>query len=149
MIDVFNSPSCCIGGVGETFGEAHLRAFIVKVLNDLIDFFNVGKTMGAYQVAQTADLIIDEYSLLKPDDLKLCFNNAKAGKYGKVYDRIDGQVIMEWLRVYRTERCNIAEESSIQESEKFKNDPYRRTSETLSEAHHQFRKYDFNRKFKV
>lgn len=76
--------------MNKEFGETHLRGFMVKVLNDLIDFFNVGKSIGAVQVAQTVDLIIDEYYFFKPDDFKLCFNRAKKGLYGKVYDRIDG-----------------------------------------------------------
>ena len=84
--------------MNKEFGETHLRGFMVKVLNDLIDFFNVGKSIGAVQVAQTVDLIIDEYYFFKPDDFKLCFNRAKKGLYGKVYDRIDGAVIL-WYRL--------------------------------------------------
>lgn len=38
------------------------------------------------------------------DDFKLCFNNAKRGKYGRVYDRIDGNIIYEWLQKYSEER---------------------------------------------
>ena len=102
--DVFDSPSCSIAVMNKEFGETHLRGFMVKVLNDLIDFFNVGKSIGAVQVAQTVDLIIDEYYFFKPDDFKLCFNRAKKGLYGKVYDRIDGAVILEWLGRYEKER---------------------------------------------
>ena len=103
--------------MNKEFGETHLRGFMVKVLNDLVDFFNVGKSIGAVQVAQTVDLIIDEYYFFKPDDFKLCFNRAKKGLYGKVYDRIDGAVILEWLGRDEKER--------------------------------EFRKYDFERKYKV
>ncbi|MEI3107208.1 MAG: hypothetical protein V8T16_17550 [Parabacteroides merdae] len=54
--DVFDSPSCSIAVMNKEFGETHLRGFMVKVL----DLFNVGKSIGAVQVAQTVDLIIDE-----------------------------------------------------------------------------------------
>ena len=93
--------------MNKEFGETHLRGFMVKVLNDLVDFFNVGKSIGAVQVAQTVDLIIDEYYFFKPDDFKLCFNRAKKGLYGKVYDRIDGAVILEWLGRYEIYRKAI------------------------------------------
>ena len=33
--------------MNKEFGETHLRGFMVKVLNDLVDFFNVGKSIGA------------------------------------------------------------------------------------------------------
>lgn len=59
--DVFDSPTCSIAVVYREFGETHLRAFMVNVLNDLINFFNVGKSMSAVQVAQTADLVIEEF----------------------------------------------------------------------------------------
>ena len=56
--------------------------------------------MNDVQMAQTADLILDEFYYLNIEDFKLCFNMAKSGKFGKVYDRIDGQVIMDWLSTY-------------------------------------------------
>mgnify|MGYP000522076099 CR=1 FL=1 len=135
--------------MNKEFGETHLRVFMVKVLNDLVDFFSVGKSMGAVQVAQTVDLIIDEYYFLKPDDFKLCFNRAKKGLYGKVYDRIDGQVILEWLGLYVKERNSAAEDISVNGSKSWDIPEGDRTSKTLEQAYHEFKKYDFERKYKV
>ena len=146
--DVFDSPSCSIAAMNKEFGETHLRGFMVKVLNDLIDFFNVGKSIGAVQVAQTVDLIIDEYYFFKPDDFKLCFNRAKKGLYGKVYDRIDGAVILEWLGRYEKERGSMAMDDSINNSKSWDIPEGDRTSKTLEQAYHEFRKYDFERKYK-
>lgn len=122
---------------------------MVKILNDLLDFFSIGKTIGAIQVAATADLIIEEYYFLKPDDFKLCFNRAKKGYYGKVYDRIDGQVIFEWLNRYTNDRMTTASDTSIQEAERFKTPIGERRSSLLEQADHAFKKYDFERKYKV
>lgn len=47
---------------------------------------------------------------MKPEDFKLCFNNAKRGVYGTMYDRIDGAVIFGWLQKYSDSRLNRAEE---------------------------------------
>lgn len=135
--------------MNKKFGEQHLRAFMVKVLNEVLDYFNIGKTMGAVQVASTADLIIDEYYFLKPDDFKLCFTRAKKGYYGKVFDRIDGQVIFEWLNQYTNDRMTTACDTSIQEAERFKAPQGERTSSLLEAAEHDFKKYDFEHKFKV
>lgn len=145
---MFDSPTCAISAIQKEFGETHLRAFMVKILNDLLDYFSVGKSMGAVQMAQTADLIIDEYFFLKPDDFKLCFSNAKKGIYGKVYDRIDGQVIFEWLNAYNRDRALEAESLSINEASKYKSDPFERTSSLLDTEHHNLKMYDFKRKFK-
>ena len=45
---------------------------MAKIIIDVVMFFNVGKIMNDNQAAQTADLIIEEYYFLKPDDFKLC-----------------------------------------------------------------------------
>ena len=147
--DVFDSPTCAISVMNKEFGEIHLQAFMVNVLNDVIGFFSVGKTMGATQVASTADLIIEEFYFLKPDDFKLCFNQAKKGYYGKVYDRIDGQVIFEWLNAYTNDRMTTASDTSIQEADRMKFPEEERTSSLLESAYHDFKKYDFERKYKV
>ncbi|KAA6340119.1 hypothetical protein EZS27_011997 [termite gut metagenome] len=70
--------------------------------------------MDANQTADTAELIIDHYGYLKIDDFKLCFNKAKMGMYGTVY-RMDGQVILSWLKQYINDRINAAEEISYNE----------------------------------
>ena len=116
--DVFDSPSCSIAVMNKEFGETHLRGFMVKVLNDLIDFFIVGKSIGAVQVAQTVD-------------------------------RIDGAVILEWLGRYEKERGAMAMDDSINNSKSWDIPEGDRTSKTLEQAYHEFRKYDFERKYKV
>ncbi|WP_455786988.1 DUF6633 family protein [Parabacteroides goldsteinii] len=122
---------------------------MAKIIIDVVMFFNVGKIMNDNQAAQTADLIIEEYYFLKPDDFKLCFTRAKKGYYGKVFDRIDGQVIFEWLNQYTNDRMTTASDTSIQEAERFKDLPGERTSSLLEQADHDFKKYDFERKHKV
>lgn len=68
--------------------------------------------MTDIQAAMTVDLIIEEYPYMKLDDLKLCFKNAMKMKYGNIYNRIDGQVIMSWFRAYNKERCAVADTQS-------------------------------------
>lgn len=147
--DVFQSPSCSIAVMNKNFGETKLRAFMARIIIDVVMFFNVGKIMNDVQAAQTADLIIEEYYFLKPDDFKLCFNRAKKGLYGKVYDRIDGAVILEWLGRYEKERGSMAMDDSINNSKSWDIPEGDRTSKTLEQAYHEFRKYDFERKYKV
>ena len=57
--DVFQSPSCSIAVMNKNFGETKLRAFMAKIIIDVVMFFNVGKIMNDNQAAQTADLIIE------------------------------------------------------------------------------------------
>lgn len=141
-VAVFESVSPAMAEIAKEFGQTYTRAFMVKMLIDLIDFFSVGKTMGATQVAQTVDLILYEFYYMKPDDFKLCFNRVKRGLYGKVYDRIDGQMIFEWLNQYNRDRCIIAEEETLKEAVS-DNDTYERTSKKEKDKAHSYRLREF------
>ena len=110
--DVFQSDEPSIGTIIRKFGEPQARAVLVILIADALEFFNVSNTMSATQVATTVDLIIEEYPYMKTDDFKLCFKNAMKMKYGNIYNRIDGQVIMSWLREYNKERCAVADNQS-------------------------------------
>ena len=37
-------------------------------------------------------------------DLGLCFKMAKLGRFGKVYERLDGGVVMDWIAQYDKQR---------------------------------------------
>lgn len=124
LTDAINSISPGLSVYRKHAGETKSRALVVLILADLVKFFNVGKAMNDIQMAQTADLIFDEFYYLNIEDFKLCFNMAKSGKFGKVYDRIDGQVIMDWLSTYLNMRIetvvsgNEQKHASIKSQEK-------------------------------
>ena len=106
--DALQSITPPLSIVKKKYGEQSLQAILVIILSDVIKFFNIGKTMGQDQLVQTVRLVTEDFYYFNIDDFKLCFSNAKRGKYGKVYDRIDGNVIYEWLQKYSEERTDIA-----------------------------------------
>lgn len=67
---------------------------------DVANFFSVGKGMNKEQVIATTELILEEFPEICIADLKLCFNKAKLGEYGTLYDRMDGGVILSWITQY-------------------------------------------------
>jgi len=136
ITDVFNSENKSLVLTKKEIGEMGIRALIVYAITDLISYFNIGKVMSAEQVAQTTDLIIEEYSQLKIDDFKLCFNRAKKGEYGQVYDRLDGQVIFGWLEKYAIERFRTADNISYYEHLENKQS-FLNTSERLKKEAHE------------
>jgi len=79
---------------------------LLKALSLLItqlgSSFNVGKNLDTLQVYECATLLIDKYWYLRLEEFAYVFKQAKLGKYGKVYDRLDMQVISEWLNAYDT-----------------------------------------------
>lgn len=83
---VLNTPNLPLSVIRKEITLAGARAILVIAINELVSFFNVGKTMNDVQVALTADLIIDRFYYLKLEEIKLCFRNAMAS--GKIYDRL-------------------------------------------------------------
>ena len=107
------------------FGENGLiktQAVMTLIIRDLVKSFNLGQTMDDEQVADLINEIIDQYYWLNLDDFRLCFNNAKSGRYDKGIFRLDASVVLSWLNKYTTDRLNAADESSFNEHSSTKGD---------------------------
>lgn len=78
-------------------------------------FAGSGTQMSPTQSIQTAALLLESYPAETIEDVMLCFKNAKQGKYGKIYNRIDGQIIFEWFRQYLDEKYEYLEQKRHQE----------------------------------
>ena len=133
--DVFNSKNKSLILMTPEIGEIGVKALLSYAISDLVDFFNLGKTMTVEQIAQTVEMIIDEFGMLKIDDFKLCFSRAKKGYYGQIYDRLDGQIIFLWLNTYTENRFNIAEDQSYRNHLETKQS-FLNTSERLKKEAH-------------
>lgn len=107
--DAVNSVTPCLATFKKETSEMYLLAILTIMFNDLIDFFSVGKTMGQSQLVSTIQLVIEDFYYLNIEDFKLCFNNAKRGVYGKIYDRVDGNIIYDWISRYAQERACFCE----------------------------------------
>jgi hypothetical protein len=103
-------------------GEIIAKAFIAFVVTELVTSFNVGKTMNDMQIGFAVNGIQSDYYFLKIDELKYCFDQAKKGRYGTMYDRIDAAVIFEWIEKYLEERIDLVIKQQAEESKKFKSD---------------------------
>lgn len=109
-LDVLKSPNRSLAFlIKENKSDAYVKAILAILISDTIDFLNVGKSMRDTQIMQTIDLMLEDFSVYKIDFFILCFNNAKKGFYGKQYDRVDGQIIFEWLS-----QCEYEYQSEIE-----------------------------------
>lgn len=107
--DAVNSVTPSLAAFKKETSEMSLLAILTILFNDVIDFFSVGKSMGQSQLVSTIQLVVEDFYYLNIEDFKLCFNNAKRGVYGKIYDRIDGNVIYGWIAQYAQERAFFCE----------------------------------------
>lgn len=118
--DVFNAPEVGLSKIRKEAGEQKLQAMMYKWFNSFVGFYSTNGTMDAWQIADTINLIIDAYPHYTIYDFKLFFKLAKLGYYGEVYGRMDGSVILSWLRKYDLQRDTAAVNESINEAAKYK-----------------------------
>lgn len=106
------------------YSDVEVKALLVDQIADLVEFVNVGKTMNAKQVAETVNLVQQYFPHLNLADLKVFFERMKIGRYGKFYDRLDGQLILEKLDEYNGERMDAIEAINYDQHKRdIKNNP--------------------------
>lgn len=88
-------------------GIESVKRLLTNAIDQLQTYFSLERIMTPYQVEMTTELIEETFYYFSPDDFRKCFRGAMSGKYGKIYNRLDGAVIMEWLRAYDIERTEI------------------------------------------
>lgn len=123
-----------IGQIKSKYGYQFTKAYIEGWIVNLREFVNLGKDMSDEQTQETAMMIVDEYYNLNIADINFIFKNAKIGKYGKFYDRLDGQIILSWFEDHFSKRCSEAANESIQEASRHKDDQFERSSTSIKQA---------------
>ena len=68
--------------------------------------------MSMPQINQTAELILIEFPQLKIADLIYVIKQAMLGRFGKVYESLDGMKILTWIEQVYAERCEAGEAAS-------------------------------------
>ena len=86
---------------------------VKKLIAAVVAQFNANinvttERMSAVAIYETA-VMLSEYTHERLEDIILMLKNAKMGVYGKIYNRIDVAVIMEWWKLYLEDKANWAE----------------------------------------
>jgi len=122
--DNHNSPLAClnsktstIGEIKRSFGTDFIEAYIEGWIINLRMFLSVGKAMTDDQTHETAMMIVSMHPNLNIADINLIFKNIKSGRAGKIYDRLDGNVLLEIFDKYFDERCEEAAQQSMREAD--------------------------------
>lgn len=106
-----------------TYGDQPIMEMLVQMISNVNDFFNVSRPMNAVQIMETAKLISKVYYFLKFEEIKFVFENAKTGTWGKIYERLDGSVILEWFEKYDLQRTHAVEMERVSQNKQINRDP--------------------------
>lgn len=79
------------------------------MISEVNDFFNVRGNMSTKQIKLTAELILDNPAFydLTLGNIKACFRQRMMKE--KLYDRLDGNIIICWLREFKSDMSDHCE----------------------------------------
>jgi hypothetical protein len=80
--------------------ENQLMKAVKNLIVSLCESLNLTNSMNDYQVLEASMLLTEKYYYLKIEELILIFKNVKLGRYGKSFNRLDIQIICEWIEAY-------------------------------------------------
>jgi hypothetical protein len=72
----------------------------------LMTQLNLTQALTANQNEMIALTILDRFSSLSIEEVMICYKEAVAGKYGKIFNRIDVAVVSEWLSSFVQQKQN-------------------------------------------
>ena len=83
--------------------------YISMMIIEVNDFFNVKGNMDRKQIKLTAELILDNPNFydLTLGNIKDCFRQRMMSE--KIYDRLDGNIIISWLRDFKSRMADHCE----------------------------------------
>ena len=81
--------------------------------------FNITRNIEPGQIIELVDVILHDYYYLKLSEVFFVLKQAKLGKYGKTYERIDEPTILGWFNTYIEERESIAVENYLQKHDQY------------------------------
>lgn len=100
-------------------GEAVPIAIIVKALESVANYYNVGKNLDKTQIIDVAVLTAKEWYFLTENQIQLFVNRIKLNKYAeqvKVLDSFDGRIWFACLELFQKEL--IAERKKLEVEER-------------------------------
>lgn len=121
-VAAFQSGIPSFGKMKNIYRDAEINALIVNSIIEFSNFVNISADMGLskHQVVETTKLIREYFPHLNLADLKLFFDRMKLGYYGKFFNRLDGQLILERLDDYNKDRMQELEQEEYNKAKKFK-----------------------------
>lgn len=110
-----------LSSIRKMHGDVFVLKYIELWILDLNEYFSIKIKMNNMQRQEAAVFIYQEYYYLKIPELFYVFSNAKKGRYGEIYNALDGAKILSWFRKYNEERCIEIEKLAAEQKDQVNN----------------------------
>ena len=111
--DVVGLRGRTISGMVATQGVESVKNILYLIIVDVCNSFNVSMNMTKEQVVSLVNLVETRCGDLKIEDLRFCFDNAKSGKYGNSFHRVDAPTIFGWIDQYKNDKLEWIENNHM------------------------------------
>jgi len=79
------------------------KGLIIQMIIELNQFTGVARKMTPDQIADTVNMLLDEYPRLSLQEYQVFFNKVRSGYFGQLYDSLDGVKIMVFMKQFYEE----------------------------------------------
>jgi hypothetical protein len=100
-------------------GSSRMISDVLKLMvAKTVRAFNIARNIEPQQIVDLVETIEQEFYFLKLSEVHLILRDAKMGKYGKLYERIDEPTVIGWFQDYVDKRTEhfMAENDRIHDS---------------------------------
>ena len=107
-----------------------LHSYMFDLFKELNDSFKIKPEfkLTENEIIELSLVLIEKYFHYRVQDFAIFVKNAKEGKYGKSYNRLDVPMIHEWIGKYDYDRDGVIENNHLKAKD---NDGYERKADTL------------------
>lgn len=105
-IDCVSSKSASLIELKEWYGLDCPKDWVSLQLATLNLFVNVSQHLTSEQIKETSYWIYDRFSMLNLADITLVISRIKLGEYGKLYNNLSGEFILDCFSDYAKQRRN-------------------------------------------
>lgn len=101
---------------------AMVRGWIMSEVGRLCKDMNANKTLSSDEEMRfTCRAIIEEHETITLEEIKVCFDMIRMGKFGKLFERLKSAEILEYLRRYEGEvRTEVMEAKHQKERDEYR-----------------------------
>ena len=82
---------------------------IMRLIENTAIFYNVNGQTTEQQLVMIAQSIIDKYGYDNIEDIIIALKNGRAGMYGKLFGRFDGEVVLDWIQQSMEAKSEVIE----------------------------------------
>lgn len=102
--ECINTKSATLNELTEWYGEDCSKDWLYAQIGTLNLFVNVSNHLKPYQAKEIAFWIYREYPQLNIAEITLVLSRIKLGKYGKLYNNLSGEFILDCFSEYVNEK---------------------------------------------